>query len=510
MPTPLQFPNALSLSEAQLRQFVSHGYVVLKTDFTHDFHDAMSRRIQEVMKKEGNPGNNILPRVPEVQEVFKHPVIRGALESVLGPAFIMHPHRHCHFTEPGRKVQSWHKDSYWGHAKMRNHHPWWAMIFYYYHAVDEPLGPSGLLAGTQYYHDRNIDPSEKDVHLLGEAGTFALIHYDLWHRGNANVSEHTRSMLKFQFVRMRRPAVGTAPAAGQVPAWQPMNGDGPPNSHETIWRHQWQWLHGATGVTHTNAPADFGKAIAQLDDSDRHTRLRAADALGSMGAAAADAIPALATHLADDFEPVALNAAYGLAGMGAAGVAALLSQLRSDDKATSRNAAYGLSAAGGTAVASLIETLSHAAEHVRGHAAFALGELGLAGSAHASTGVEALSKLARDSSEWVRRTTAEALGTIDVHGAGSHDQRLETLCLLLNDEDGQARFESALALARIGPDATAAIPALGNALKDENRYVRANAVDALNRIGTLDAQRILIDHLLGARWCYSTTAESLF
>ncbi len=503
MSTNIQSAQALSLSEAQLRQFVSHGYVVLKTDFTSDFHDAMSRRIQEVMKKEGNPGNNILPRVPEVQEVFKNPVIRGALSSVLGPEFVMHPHRHCHFTEPGRKVQSWHKDSYWGHAKMRNHHPWWAMIFYYDHAVDEPLGPSGLLAGTQYYHDRNVDPNERDVHLLGEAGTFALIHYDLWHRGNANLSERTRSMLKFQFVRMRRPA------AGNAPAWRPMNGDGPPNPHETIWRHQWNWLHGVNAATSASEAPDFGKALAQLDDSDRHTRLRAADALGVMGTAAANAIPALAARLADDFEPVALNAAYGLAGMGTPGVSALVAQLRSDDKATSRNAAYGLSAAGEAAVAGLIDTLTHATEHARGHAAFALGEIGLAGSAQASGGVEALSKLARDSSEWVRRTTAEALGIVDVQ-ATSHDQRLETLCQLLNDVDGQARFESALALARIGPDATAAIPALGHALKDENRYVRANAVDALNRIGTLDAQRILIDHLLGARWCYSTTADSLF
>ncbi len=503
MNTTVATTDPVSLTEAQLRHFVSHGYVVLKTDFTRDFHDAMSRRIQEVMKKEGNPGNNILPRVPEVQEVFKHPVIRGALSSVLGPEFVMHPHRHCHFTEPGRKVQTWHKDSYWGHAKMRNHHPWWAMIFYYDHAVDEPLGPSGLLAGTQYYHDRNVDPGEEDVHLLGEAGTFALIHYDLWHRGNANVSERTRSMLKFQFVRMRRPAAGTAPD------WRPMSSDAPPNSHETIWRHQWQWLHGARGAMSGSATSDFGKALAQLDDSDRHARLRAADVLGTMGAAAAEAIPALAARLADDFEPVALNAAYGLAGMGAAGAAALVAQLQSEDKATSRNAAYGLSAAGEAAAAGLIDTLSHPSEHARGHAAFALGEIGFAGSAHAGAGVEALSKLARDTSEWVRRTSAEALGTLDVQGA-SHGKRLETLCQLLNDVDGQARFESALALARLGPDAADAIPALGNALKDENRYVRANAVDALNRIGTLDAQRILIDHLLGARWCYTTTPESLF
>lgn len=492
----------IALTDAQLRQFVSHGYVVLKTDFSADFHDSMSRRIQEVMKKEGNPGNNILPRVPEVQEVFKHPVIRGALGSVLGPDYVMHPHRHCHFTEPGRKVQSWHKDSYWGHAKMRNHHPWWAMIFYYDHAVDEPLGPSGLLAGTQYYHERNADPGEEDVHLLGEAGTMALIHYDLWHRGNANVSERTRSMLKFQFVRMQRPT--PTPAA----PWQPLNSGGPPNTHETIWQHQWQWLHGGAPEKQ-NVSGALGALLDKLADADRHVRLRAADALGQMGGAAADAIPALAARLADEFEPVALNAAYALAAMGAPGVAALALHLQSDDKPTSRNAAYGLSAAGALASAPLIGTLAHGTEHVRGHAAFALGEIGLAGSAHADAGVDALVALAGDASEWVRRTTAEALGIVDVQG-NAHERRVETLCRLLGDTDGQARFDSALALARIGPAAQEAVPALSGALHDENRYVRANAVDALNRIGTPEAQRALIDHLLGARWCYSTTPESLF
>lgn len=111
------------LSEAQMRQFVSHGYLVLKTDFSKDFHDAMSRNIQEVMKKEGNPGNNILPRVPEVQEGLSASGDSGCADQRAWRNYIMHPHRHCHFTEPGRKVQSWHKDSYWGYAKSAQSPP---------------------------------------------------------------------------------------------------------------------------------------------------------------------------------------------------------------------------------------------------------------------------------------------------------------------------------------------------------------------------------------------------
>ena len=494
----------IALTNAQLRQFVSHGYVVLKTDFPADFHDTMSRRIKEVMAKEGNPGNNILPRVPEVQEVFHHPVIRGALDSVLGADCIMHPHRHCHFTAPGRQVQSWHKDSYWGYSKVRNHHPWWAMIFYYDHAVDEPLGPSGLMPGTQYYNARCLDKSEQDVHLLGEAGTMALIHYDLWHRGNANVSEHTRSMLKFQFVRMSRPARPTAEAA----PWLPMNGDGPPNSHETIWRRQWQWLGGSV-QQHQTAGA-VGTWVDQLNNPDQRMRMQAADALGQLGMAAADAIPALAAHLADEYEPVALNAAYGLAGMGSPGIEALAAHLQSKDKNTSRNAAYGLADAGTPALAAVIDRLGHATEHVRGYAAFALGEIGLGESAYAVTGTTELAKLASDGSEWVRRNVAEAFGTLAVVTPEASAVRVDALGRLLCDADEQTRFNSALAFARMGPAAAAATPTLQASLQDENRYVRANAVDALNRIGTPEAHHILIDYLLGTRWCYTTTPDSLF
>jgi len=496
------------LTDEQMRQFVSHGYLILNTDFSADFHDAMSRNIRAVMNKEGNPGNNILPRVPEVQEVFRHPVISGALTSVLGPEYIMHPHRHCHFTEPGRKVQSWHKDSYWGYAKVRNHHPWWAMIFYYDHAVDEVLGPSGIMPGTQYYNNRAGDASEQDVHLLGGAGTFALIHYDLWHRGNANLSaEQTRSMLKFQFVRMQRPTAPTWNHDGH--AWQIMNGDGPSNQHESIWQHQWQWLGGKAGQQ-GDARA-VGTLVDQLGSPDKQTRLHAADGLGMLGTAAGEAIPALAAALADDYEPVALNAAYALAGVGAPAAEALLTTLAEGDKDAARNAAYGLAALGTPAISGLIERLGDASEQARGYAAYALGEIGMAGHADAQEAVEGLRRLAADESEWVRRAMVEALGTLDVQGnAPAQATAVATLANSLQDTDEQVRFTSALSLTRLGNTAAAAVPALQGALKDTNRYVRANAVDALRRIDTPEAQRILIDYLLDSRWCPSTTPESTF
>ena len=52
------------LTDEQMRRFIANGYLVLETDFSAEFHRAMNAHIDEVMEREGNPGNNFLPRIP--------------------------------------------------------------------------------------------------------------------------------------------------------------------------------------------------------------------------------------------------------------------------------------------------------------------------------------------------------------------------------------------------------------------------------------------------------------
>jgi len=72
------------------------------------------------------------------------------------------------------------------------------------------------------------------------------------------------------------------------------------------------------------------------------------------------------------------------------------------------------------------------------------------------------------------------------------------------------RFSATLALAQIGPDAEAAVPALQDALLDDNRYVPGYAVEALERIATPGAMRVLLPFLKSARWCSHTSPASIF
>jgi hypothetical protein len=466
------------LTDDQMRQFISHGYLVLKTDFPKEFHESLNGRLNDVMEKEGNPGNNILPRLSEFNDIVQSPVVHGALTSVLGNDYTIHPHRHCHFTYPGRKVQGWHKDSYWGHQKVRNHHNWWAMIFYYPQAVDDEMGPSGLLPGTQYYTKRAGDETEQPVYLKGPEGTFALIHYDLWHRGGANLSEKTRAMVKFQFVRMEAP---DGPAWNNRQAdWTPV-GDTPVD-HNELWSSQWRWHRGETGGHQNGSPT--GKP-----ESNGHR-------LGN------GALADVADNLSSKYEPKGVEAAYRLASYSDEAIAALAKALTSGDARASRNASYGLSAIGKKAQGVLLDAIGHDSEAARMHAAFALGELGLAD----ADSVAAVAKSVADSSVLVRRAAVEALGLMKE----PTDVTLPALEDGLRDGDGQVRFTAALSLQRLGKEAAVALPALQAALRDENRYVRAYAVDALRRVGTNEALNIALDYLSAHRWCPTTTPENLF
>ncbi|MCJ8007433.1 HEAT repeat domain-containing protein [Lederbergia wuyishanensis] len=462
--------QATLLTDEQMREFITKGYLILKTDFSPEFHEQLMEKLNHVYEKEGNPGNNLLPRVPELQKVFNHPAVHGALQSVLGSNYLMHTHRHGHFNaspQPG----GWHKDSYWGYNRMRNHHPWWAMIMYFPQDTPVELGPTGVMPGTQNYETRVFkeDEMEKEALASGEAGTFILIHYDIWHRATANTLGQPRYMLKFEFMRTEAPI---------APSWNNENTNWvTPESandllfqHEEMWEETWNWLSGKIG---------------SLADTQQNVN-----------------IEKLSETMMGEHEPDAINATYQLAASGEDGITALVKALHSDEPKISRLAAYGLSVAGEKAVPALLEALESDQVQVIAYAAFALGELrGLASSA-----MPQLNELVDHPSSFVRNTAIDAISMIQK----PTEIAVAALIQGLKNEDVQTRFTAGLALCRFGSEADAAVSHLALALEDENRYVRGHAVEALNYINTDAAKKILIDFLLTSRWCPITNPASTF
>ena len=72
------------LGDEEMQQFIAEGYLTLKSSLPASHHQDIYQRTEEVFAKEGNPGNNVLPRIPALQQVFDDPVVRGALTSVVG------------------------------------------------------------------------------------------------------------------------------------------------------------------------------------------------------------------------------------------------------------------------------------------------------------------------------------------------------------------------------------------------------------------------------------------
>ncbi len=514
------------LSDEQMAQFIAKGYVVLHNPLPQELHDEIMKKIYYVLHEEGNPGNNILPRVPQIGDLFDTPQVKGALTSVLGPDYYMHPHRHCHYNRPGNDKPGggqWHKDGYW--SAMRSHRPWWAMIFYYTHDVTEDLGPTAIMPGTHYY-EKFLGEKGETLLPTGKAGTIVLVHFDLWHKASVNLSNLDRYMLKFQFMRLHAP---------DKPTWNHLQSDmplveGTPFTHLTLWHDIWNWLrgeHDTQSKSKETDPVQLKQLQSDLHSVDAAVRSQAADELGFIGETAATLAADLGLLLEDSEETVALNAAYALGHMGHQGIQVLLDQLAAGTNLIATRAAYGLQAGGVQAVPGLVEALQHPNEKHRALAAFTLGMIGPA----AKDSINALIESIQEKNEWVRRNAIESLGMI----AQSTAQTVPALAKALEEAVNNERVEmdegrgslyvenqkyitnkigytAALALLRTGKegDALIVVRALSKALESKDRYVRAYASEALTHLRTKEAIDALVHYYRTSRWCADTHKASSF
>ena len=488
-------------NDEEMRRFIIDGYIKIQTDFPADFHKTIFQQVEDMFENQGNLGNNLLPLIPEIQQVFSHPAVHGALTSALGENYVMHSHRYCHFNQPGSTGQNFHKDSYEGDEQIRRHRCRWMMGFYYPQDTTQDMGPTAVLPATQYYETHESAHAQPELALCGEAGTVTLVHYDLWHRAMPNQSDKKRHMLKFLFTRLDEPKAPSWNSADST--WQPPNGEASSEEPEVMWRSLWNWFYGKqNGATEDTrlAKNDLPPLIAALGDKNEVIRLNAAYELGTIGAPAVPALIETWRKASEDAggsgseNESSQGATFALSGIGGWS-SPQLSWLQT-------HATYAMSAIGGPAVPALINALQDKNESIRASAAYALGDIGSA----AQEAVPALTQALPDESTWVRRHATEALGLI----GQSAQNTVPALIDLLYDEHYWIRDNAARALARLGPAAEAAIPALMDTLNDENRYVRFHATFALKQIGTPEATNLLFDHLLTSRWCPLTTSHSAF
>lgn len=473
------------LTDGQLQRFIRDGYLLVQADYPDPIHRDIYQRLETVFEKEKNPGNNILPRIPQLQRVFDHPAVQGALTSILGPQHLMNPHRHCHLNPPGSKGQNWHKDNYVFDELIRHPRPRWLFAFYYPQDVTADMGPTGVLPGRHYHHhissDNPAQTVETELPLCGPAGTVALVHYDSWHRAIANRSDKKRYMLKFLFERLEEPQFPTWNHAD--PCWPPVEAD----PLDRVSAAVWHWLRGSQGIQSAPGPATIPALVEKMGDADETARLQAAYALAAVGQAA---LPALVDALQEQ---------------AAASAERLWEKMPGNPRGSNPPAcpaAHALATIGPPAVPRLIALLGHAHWGVRTLAADTLGNIGLP----AQGAVPALIPLLQDSHARVRRHAAESLGRMGAAACAA----VPALIDHIRDPDVHVRHNAVLALSEIGQPANEAIPPLLETLEDEDRYVRYFAAVALRRLSTPEAHQALMDALFTARWCAVTNAENMY
>lgn len=99
------------------------GYVMLHPDLPPDvsppgetptsYNAMICDKVNKLQALGRDTGNNLLPQLPELMTLFDHPIIHGALQSILGDDYYIHLHHATH-TKRGIEEglgQRHHKDS---------------------------------------------------------------------------------------------------------------------------------------------------------------------------------------------------------------------------------------------------------------------------------------------------------------------------------------------------------------------------------------------------------------
>ena len=432
------------LSDAALQNFIVEGYRVVQPTATADLHGELQREVERVLAA-GNPGNDLIERIPLLHQLFADPAVDAALTGILGPKYALCRHCHCHALAPGNQAQAWHKDYPFG-GNVRYHRPRYVLLLYYPHEVAPDMGPTALVPGTQYYMD-GPGAEVAGLALTCAAGTVVITHYELWHRATANRSTRTRYMLKFLFARTEE----SLPE--QRSQWMPTG------RHAALYCTLWRWYGGQAPALRPHR--SVAALQAALHDPAERVRL---DAYYDLGALGMEGVPVLMAALTDE------SARRWQANL-ARGDFTNPSQLESP---------YGLAAAGAVAVPALIEALQDRDWWLRAGAASALGCMGAA----AQEAAPALAAALQDDSEWVCRNAADALGNM-----GRVPAAVPDLVQALDDSRAMTpwslsaaplRENAAMTLAKWRAPA-AAVAALQRARQQGNEYVRSWAEWALER-----------------------------
>lgn len=89
------------LTDRQLKDFLVNGVTILQIDdMPREWHQSFYAKALE-MSRSGAGRGSLWSQMPEITQVCRTPTVRGALTSILGRDYVMHPHRALHTSGSG-------------------------------------------------------------------------------------------------------------------------------------------------------------------------------------------------------------------------------------------------------------------------------------------------------------------------------------------------------------------------------------------------------------------------
>ena len=511
----------IKLSDEEIRNFICDGILVIDSGVAPEVNHQIFDKIQWNNNHEFNMGNNVLPRIPELQQVLDSPRIHGALESVLGTDYILHPHRFMHASEPvdeetrltnlvgsehaptmgqgSSGFSGWHQDSQSPLSRARYHVPRYAMILYFPQDTPVERGPTRVIPGTQLQAGLlGSDSQYAYVCDHVKAGTCFLIAFDIAHAAFPNKTEISRYMFKFVFIRAHNPS-GPSWDGGLVPWVEPQSRLGR-YCHRRAWNYIWDWMRGERcgGLPATESSIEV--LVGNLNGNNPELALNAVYELASLGREAVDPlVESLLSYAGQELKPYREDIKE---------ISETFHPREWNEGAYAlQDEAYALGAMGEPALDALIKLLQHDDKWIKINAAFALGEIGES----AIPAIPILIKQLKDDHHQVVRVTLDALACIggDVRGALPIIRKLLTTSNPAWQEipigrgwtgENQLRMNAMLLLLTSDISASEIEDLLVSTLQDPNGYVPALAIEALSQDGSPEGVRAALDFLKTHRW----------
>lgn len=195
------------LNNTQMAQFVSDGFLRFDAVVPQDLCQASMQEMEEhsIPQTWGDSQHICTHAFNDAwqgfatKQVFDLPIVRGAIESLVGPEPILDHHAIHMVAAQQKRGANLHQDSLYDGRE----HAFDIQISFFPQAITPEMGGTLFVPGSHFHRPR-LHPLGRYHHIKGQqqtvcpAGTIVVWHHNVWHSARSNKTDQTRYMFKLR------------------------------------------------------------------------------------------------------------------------------------------------------------------------------------------------------------------------------------------------------------------------------------------------------------------------